>query len=132
MPVPPPQGKNGQDGNIQGHIMWGGRPRTEGFEAQIGYVEQDDHLCGTLSVRENLLFSANLRLPTYISKTEKRRRVDDAIELLGLWKCSDTRIGTDLLRGVSGGERKRCSIGMELLCDPAVLFLDEPTSGASP
>lgn len=55
--------------------------------------------------------------------------MEDTIELLGLWKCANSKIGTDMIRGVSGGERKRCSIGMELVVDPAVIFLDEPTSG---
>ena len=78
-------------------------------------------------VRENLMFSANLRLPVSISKNEKQCRVEDTIELLGLWKCANSKIGTEMIRGVSGGERKRCSIGMELVVDPAVIFLDEPT-----
>ncbi len=107
-----------------------GKPREEGFSAKIGYVEQDDQLMGIMTVRENLMFSAQLRLPTTIDKTEKQCRVEDTIELLGLWKCANSKIGTDMIRGVSGGERKRCSIGMELVVDPAVIFLDEPTSGA--
>lgn len=48
---------------------------------------------------------------------------------LGLSKCSDTKIGNNLIRGISGGERKRTSIGVELLTNPAMLFLDEPTTG---
>lgn len=51
------------------------------------------------------------------------------IDLLNLSKCRNTRIGTDLERGVSGGERKRCCIGMELVTEPNILFLDEPTTG---
>lgn len=106
-----------------------GKPREEGFSAKIGYVEQDDQLMGIMTVRENLMFSAQLRLPVTIPKAEKQCRVEDTIELLGLWKCANSKIGTDMIRGVSGGERKRCSIGMELVVDPAVIFLDEPTSG---
>lgn len=115
---------------ISGHILVDGKPREEGFSAKIGYVEQDDQLMGIMTVRENLMFSAQLRLPVSISKNEKQCRVEDTIELLGLWKCANSKIGTDMIRGVSGGERKRCSIGMELVVDPAVIFLDEPTSGA--
>ncbi|KAM6940436.1 broad substrate specificity ATP-binding cassette transporter ABCG2b isoform 2-T2 [Xenentodon cancila] len=85
---------------------------------------------GTLTVRENLLFSANLRLnPKHHSSAEKHSRVNDIIKDLGLTDCADTKIGTEFLRGVSGGERKRCSIGMELITSPSLLFLDEPTTG---
>ncbi|XP_030585530.1 broad substrate specificity ATP-binding cassette transporter ABCG2b isoform X2 [Archocentrus centrarchus] len=85
---------------------------------------------GTLSVRENLLFSANLRLdPEHHSSADKHNQVNTIIEDLGLSDCADTKIGTEFLRGVSGGERKRCSIGMELITSPSLLFLDEPTTG---
>ncbi|XP_064817910.1 broad substrate specificity ATP-binding cassette transporter ABCG2-like [Oncorhynchus masou masou] len=94
------------------------------------YVVQDDILMGTLSVRENLLFSVNLRLdPRHYSTADKQQRVDSIIEDLGLQDCAHTKIGTEFLRGVSGGERKRCSIGMELITSPRLLFLDEPTTG---
>ena len=75
-----------------------GKAREEGFSAKIGYVEQDDQLMGVMTVRENLLFSAELRLPVSISKNEKRCRVEDTIELLGLWKCANSKIGTQMIR----------------------------------
>jgi len=84
---------------------------------------------GTLTVRENLMFSAELRLPDTISKAEKARRVNDVIDELGLSKVADSKVGNEFIRGVSGGERKRVNIGMELITSPSVLFLDEPTSG---
>ena len=58
--------------------------------------------------------------------------VDDIITELGLAKAAGTFIGNAFVRGVSGGERKRCNIGVELLSNPSLLFLDEPTSGAAP
>ena len=79
----------------------------------------------TLTVRENIMFSANLRLPASVSQRVKCRRVDEIIEELGLVRCADNKISS----GVSGGERKRTSIGMELVISPPVLYLDEPTSG---
>ncbi|KAJ4939900.1 hypothetical protein JOQ06_029336 [Pogonophryne albipinna] len=85
---------------------------------------QDDVVMGTLTVRENLTFSAALRLPASVSQEEKKQKVEKLIQELGLG-----RVGTELMRGVSGGERKRTSIGMELIIDPPVLFLDEPTTG---
>ena len=64
-----------------------------------------------------------------MSKAERDKLVDDIIESLGLKKCENTMIGSDLIRGVSGGEKKRVAIGVELVSNPTCLFLDEPTSG---
>ncbi len=88
-----------------------------------------DIISGTLTVRENLQFSANVRLPRSIKSTERIKRVNQVIHDLDLQSCADTLIGTDFVRGVSGGEKKRTSIGMELVLSPNVLFLDEPTTG---
>lgn len=95
----------------------------------VGYVIQKDIICETLTVRENLMFSANIRLPKEISYSQRVARVIKIISDLGLELCADTRIGTDFERGVSGGERKRTCIGMELVLAPNMLFLDEPTTG---
>uniref|UniRef100_A0A672L464 ATP-binding cassette sub-family G member 2-like n=1 Tax=Sinocyclocheilus grahami TaxID=75366 RepID=A0A672L464_SINGR len=84
---------------------------------------------GTLTVRENLCFSAALRLPKSICQLEKDEKVERLIQELGLSKVAGSWVGTQLIRGVSGGERKRTSIGMELIFDPPVLFVDEPTTG---
>ncbi|XP_052628748.1 broad substrate specificity ATP-binding cassette transporter ABCG2 isoform X4 [Harpia harpyja] len=90
---------------------------------------QDDVVMGTLTVRENLKFSAALRLPKSVKEQEKNERVNQIIKELGLSKVGDSKVGTQFTRGVSGGERKRTNIGMELIMDPAILFLDEPTTG---
>lgn len=66
---------------------------------------------GTLTVRENLLFSARLRLPSEMSDDAKQRRVQEVIEELGLTKVADSRVGNEFVRGISGGERKRVNIG---------------------
>ena len=81
-----------------------------------------------LNFLEAFWFIANLRLP-YYTYEQKNKKVEEIIEELRLTKCSNTRIGSSLVRGISGGERKRTSIGVELLTDPALLFLDEPTTG---
>ncbi|XP_037538184.1 broad substrate specificity ATP-binding cassette transporter ABCG2 [Nematolebias whitei] len=89
----------------------------------------DDVVMGTLTVRENLTFSAALRLPSTITQQEKDQKVTKLIQELGLGRVADSKVGTQLIRGISGGERKRTNIGMELIIDPPVLFLDEPTTG---
>jgi ABC-type multidrug transport system ATPase subunit/ABC-type multidrug transport system permease subunit len=97
----------------------------------IGYVPQDDVLHPQLTVRRALYFSARLRLPADYSPAEITRRVDEIMDRLGIAGQADVAIGSTEKRGISGGQRKRVSLGMELLPDPAVLFLDEPTSGLS-
>jgi ATP-binding cassette subfamily G (WHITE) protein 2 len=74
-----------------------------------------------------LEFAARLKLPG--SEANKIERVNHIIEKLKLSKCQNTRIGGALLKGISGGERKRTSIGVELITDPSLIFLDEPTTG---
>ncbi|XP_043569071.1 broad substrate specificity ATP-binding cassette transporter ABCG2-like [Chiloscyllium plagiosum] len=114
---------------LSGEVLIDGIPQPSNFKCISGYVVQDDILMGTLTVRENLLFSAALRLPSSIRFKEKEEKVEQIISQLGLTKVSDSKVGTELIRGVSGGERKRTHIGMELITDPPVLFLDEPTTG---
>lgn len=93
------------------------------------YVTQENVLLGTLTVRETITYSALLRLPSSMSKEEVRRAVEGTIEELGLEDCADRPIGNWHLRGISGGEKKRLSIALEILTRPRLLFLDEPTSG---
>ena len=97
--------------------------------AVSGFVPQDDVLMEVLSPRESMTFAAKLKLGSRYSDAEIDRIVEQMLNDLGLSACADTRVGGDLTRGVSGGERKRTSIGYELVADPAVLFLDEPTTG---
>ncbi|CAH1794454.1 unnamed protein product [Owenia fusiformis] len=114
---------------LQGTVLVNGQLQPSNFKLMSGYVVQDDVVMGTLSVRENFHFSAALRLPSSVSYEERKERVEEIIVELGLTKCADTKVGTEFIRGVSGGERKRTNIGMELITAPNVLFLDEPTTG---
>lgn len=114
---------------LSGEVLINGAPQPPNFKCLSGYVVQDDVVMGTLTVRENLTFSAALRLPSSISQEEKKQKVDRLIQELGLGRVANSRVGTQLIRGISGGERKRTNIGMELIIDPSVLFLDEPTTG---
>jgi ABC-type multidrug transport system ATPase subunit len=94
-----------------------------------GYVMQDDLLNGNLTVQETLNFTADLRLPSNMTAEERKERVEEAIRKTGLERARNTIIGTPTIKGVSGGERKRVCVAMELLTHPRLLFLDEPTSG---
>ena len=87
------------------------------------YVVQDDVVMGTLTVRENLMFAADMRMPAPRSMREREAVVNDLIQELGLENCADSKVGTPLIKGVSGGERKRCNIGAELVTSPKVIFL---------
>ncbi|WAQ81529.1 hypothetical protein PtA15_1A871 [Puccinia triticina] len=95
----------------------------------VGFVDQSDILPPTSTVREALMFSARLKLPEHVSHEERKRRVQEVVDLLGLSNVVHSPIGDDEKRGLSGGERRRLSIGLELIARPSVLFLDEPTSG---
>ncbi|XP_061372267.1 ABC transporter G family member 1 [Gastrolobium bilobum] len=93
------------------------------------YVMQDDLLFPMLTVEETLTFAAEFRLPRSLSKSKKKTRVQALIDQLGLRNAAKTVIGDEGHRGVSGGERRRVSIGIDIIHDPIMLFLDEPTSG---
>jgi len=100
------------------------------YRENVGFVMQDDVMLSNLTPREQLKFSAYLRLDRSIPISEKKQRVEDLLRSLVLIKASNTRVGlAGIQRGVSGGERKRTAIGIELVNDPQILFLDEPTSG---
>jgi ABC-type multidrug transport system ATPase subunit len=99
----------------------------EEMRRRIGFVPQQDILHPQLNVRRALRYAAELRFPDDVSRQERERRVEDVIQELGLAQQSDLRIDK-----LSGGQRKRVSVAMELLTAPSTLFLDEPTSGLDP
>jgi len=92
------------------------------------YVQQDDILIETMTPRELFRFAAQMKL-SHLSPESIERKVDNMITRLKLSSCKDTMVGGVLLKGLSGGERKRTSIGYELITSPSLLLLDEPTSG---
>ncbi|KAF8402808.1 hypothetical protein HHK36_010899 [Tetracentron sinense] len=117
-------------GSLKGSVTLNG----EALESRLlkvisAYVMQDDLLFPMLTVEETLMFSAEFRLPRSLSKSKKTARVQALIDQLGLRSAAKTVIGDEGHRGVSGGERRRVSIGIDIIHDPIILFLDEPTSG---
>ncbi|PWN39927.1 P-loop containing nucleoside triphosphate hydrolase protein [Ceraceosorus guamensis] len=93
------------------------------------YVEQHDTLLGVLTVRETLYYSAKLSMDMDTSESEVDRRVETVLSGLGLASVADNQIGTPIKRGISGGQKRRVTIGCSLVAMPRILFLDEPTSG---
>ncbi|MFA1706026.1 ATP-binding cassette domain-containing protein [Mycobacterium intracellulare] len=97
------------------------------LRSRIGMVPQDDVVHRQLTVTQALNYAAELRLPTDTSKSDRAQVVAQVIEELGLTKHADTRVDK-----LSGGQRKRASVALELLTGPSLLILDEPTSGLDP
>jgi ABC-type multidrug transport system ATPase subunit len=96
------------------------------------FVQQDDLFLSTLTVREHLMFQAQLRLDADVPDADKASRVERLLEALRLTKCANNVIGSTAAgktRGISGGERKRLAFASEIITDPSLLFCDEPTSG---
>ncbi|CAE6076128.1 unnamed protein product [Arabidopsis arenosa] len=116
--------------SLRGDITLNGEVLESSLHKVISaYVMQDDLLFPMLTVEETLMFSAEFRLPSSLSKKKKKARVQALIDQLGLRNAAKTVIGDEGHRGVSGGERRRVSIGTDIIHDPIILFLDEPTSG---
>lgn len=119
----PSKGKvtiNGVDVHGQGDLIRG----------VIGYISQDDLLIEELTVYQNLFYNAKLCFGDR-DRAEIERRVLDLLQSLGLYGIKDLKVGNALDKTISGGQRKRLNIALELIREPSVLFVDEPTSGLS-
>ena len=132
----------GPEYTVKGEIRYGGQEWSKGLKRRMAFVEQEDLVASALTVRQNLQVTARLRLPqshlapaaeseplSSILMNQKLQRVEEVISMLHLNKCADTLVGSAASRGISGGEKKRLCIGMELLTEPSFIFFDEPTSG---
>lgn len=124
---------NGSEKPAQGEVLINGvniHAEPEKVEGIIGFVPQDDLLLEDLTVYQNLYYAAKL---CFADKTEEEidALVMKTLRDLGLAEIKDLKVGTPLQKTISGGQRKRLNMGLELLREPAVLFCDEPTSGLS-
>lgn len=114
----------------EGRVSYGdglGGPGASGAAGSLGYVPQDDIVHRDLPLRRTLRYAAGLRLPAGTPPRDADRAVEEVLEALALTGRAERRVGS-----LSGGERKRASIAVELLTRPRVFFLDEPTSGLDP
>ena len=124
-------------GTVGGRLFYGEGGKEFGKDGKederiresVGFVDQEDNLMGTLTVFESVLFSAFLRLPDGMSMDRKTKRVLAVLQDLRIVHIADSLIGIKGRRGISGGEKRRVMVAMEMVKVPAILFLDEPTSG---
>jgi ABC-type multidrug transport system ATPase subunit len=108
----------------------GAEPSQDVVHSVCSFVTQDDDaLLASLTVRETLRYAAGLRLPKWMSKEQKMQRAEEIMLKMGLKDCADNLIGNDLIKGISGGEKRRVTIATQVLTEPRVLLLDEPLSG---
>ena len=122
--------KQGSEYSGSGRILFNGKiPPSDFIRKSVGYVPQFDYHLPLLTVQETLHFHASLKLASEISAVHKANKVNGLILTLGLRACAQTRVGDSEMKGLSGGEKRRLSIGVQLLSDPAICLFDEPTSG---
>lgn len=123
-------GKHAYYGTRTGSVKINGHEQDfANLRSEVGFVPQEDIVNEVLTVRDNLFYSARLRLPASTTRNEIIETVDAIVEMLGLERVQHTVVGSASQKGISGGQKKRVNIGMELVSKPNVLFLDEPTSG---
>jgi ABC-type multidrug transport system ATPase subunit len=124
---------NGSERPTTGKIIINGidlYKKPEWLEGVVGFVPQDDFLIEELTVYENLYYAARLCFGQH-TEEETNKLVMHTLRSLGLSETKDLRVGSTLDKTISGGQRKRLNIGLELLRQPTILFVDEPTSGLS-
>ncbi|KAI7261954.1 putative ABC transporter [Hortaea werneckii] len=116
--------------SVQANVYINGSPANpKTFRRISAYVEQEDALVGSLTVRETLNFAARLSLPSSVSKLERIQRIEALLTAFGLGGQANNLIGTAIRKGISGGQKRRVSVAAQLITSPKLLFLDEPTSG---
>ncbi|XP_058111919.1 ABC transporter G family member 31-like isoform X2 [Magnolia sinica] len=117
-------------GLVEGSITISGYPKNQETFARIaGYCEQDDIHSPCMTVRESILYSAWLRLPSYVDFETQRVFVEEVMELVELTPLSGALVGLPGVDGLSTEQRKRLTIAVELVANPSIVFMDEPTSG---
>lgn len=117
-------------GDITGRILLNGEPvDPAAFRLCSGYVQQEDIMHSYVTVEEVVRFSATLRASPTFSEEALESRVSQVLRQLGIYHVRHSCIGSALVRGISGGQRKRCAVAAEMVTLPSLLFLDEPTTG---
>ncbi|KAF9584846.1 ATP-binding cassette sub- G member 5, partial [Lunasporangiospora selenospora] len=118
--------------SITGNVWFNGskNPLLNHINTLCGYVRQNEgFLLENLTVRETFRFSADLSLGPAVPQQERWNKVEEIIDVMGLRECADVLVGGSEVIGCSGGQKRRVSIGIQLIFEPTCLFLDEPTTG---
>lgn len=128
-PLPASSGRGGT--TTTGSVLINGQPTpTSTFREITRFVEQEDHLIGSLTVRETFDFSSRLSISSKVlPKKERIARIEGLLDAFGLREQKDALIGTPIRKGISGGQKRRVGVASQLITCPRILFLDEPTSG---
>ena len=116
-------------GEINGDILFNGSEVTPAVMRSSAYVMQDNVHIGVLTVRQTLTYAAQLRMDQKVDPKIRVARVNKIMDMLGLTEHAGTIVGNEYIRGISGGQLKRLSIGVEIINLPDLIFLDEPTTG---
>jgi len=123
------------DGNmygakVRGSVEIDGQKRRRWYRHITTYIPQSDELIPIMTVKESIMYSGELQLPWYYSKGRRIHKVYEVLETLKIDHIAQQQVGGSCgIRGISGGERRRVSVGMGLIADPKIMILDEPTSG---
>jgi ABC-type multidrug transport system ATPase subunit len=116
--------------SISGEVLFNGRKEGGAQRRRLmSYVTQEDSLMGILTVRETLWFAARFYYGYGIDIKPVKEQIEAIVDSMGLRSCADTIVGNIFMKGLSGGQKRRLSVGVELISSPAILLLDEPTSG---
>jgi ATP-binding cassette, subfamily G (WHITE), member 2 len=110
-------------------LVNGAKPSRSTFREISCFVEQEDALIGSLTVRETLHFASRLSSTSSLPKKERLLRINGLLDAFGLVEQADALIGTPIRKGISGGQKRRVGVASQLITSPSIMFLDEPTSG---
>jgi len=115
---------------VRGSVEIDGQKRRRWYKHITTYIPQSDELIPILTVKESVMYSGELQLPWYYNKGRRIHKVYEVLEQLKIDHVAESQVGGSCgIRGISGGERRRVSVGMGLIADPKIMILDEPTSG---
>ncbi|GAM17118.1 hypothetical protein SAMD00019534_002930 [Acytostelium subglobosum LB1] len=118
------------DERLSGTLLFNGQPaHDDTHHHDVSYVVQEDNHMAPFTVRETFKFSADLQMKPGTTDREKEERVSSILKTLGLVSQADTIVGNEFLRGISGGQKKRVTIGVEMVKDSNLILMDEPTTG---
>ena len=119
--------KRKSTGRITGRVLLDGREASAwDLKSATAYIQQDDALAGFFSVGETIAFAAEMKMARGTPAAERRARVEEVARAMGLTRCLHVQVGNRMVRGISGGERKRTSVACGLLSKPRGIFMARP------